>query len=118
MAFLTEKGHEAGGAASQSWAVAGGSRGLARERGLSRDALEYWKRRIPAKPSRQGRPPLTLIPVRPARPAASRGDLPRSSQCAPIELVDARRPALRIRLPAGFDAESLACVLDVLESRC
>lgn len=32
MAFLTEKGHEAGGAASQSWAVAGGSRGLARER--------------------------------------------------------------------------------------
>ncbi|CAG0944705.1 hypothetical protein GPROT2_02794 [Gammaproteobacteria bacterium] len=90
----------------------------ARERGLSRDALEYWKRRIPAKPSRQGRPPLTLIPVRPARPAASRGDLPRSSQCAPIELVDARRPALRIRLPAGFDAESLACVLDVLESRC
>lgn len=83
----------------------------ARERNISRDALEYWKRRIPvAMPSAPSRSPLTLIPIRPALPAAS--------DTAPIELVDDARPGLRIRLPIGFDAISLARVLDLLESRC
>lgn len=82
----------------------------ARRRGLSRDALEYWKRCIPAGRSGQGRAPLTLIPVRPQRPAAV--------DAAPIELIDERRPALRIRLAAGFDAAALLRLFDVLQSRC
>jgi len=82
----------------------------ARSRGLSRDALEYWKRRIPARRSGQGRAPLTLIPVRPALPAVV--------DSAPIELVDDRQPGLRIRLAAGFDAACLSRLLDLLESRC
>jgi hypothetical protein len=83
----------------------------ARERNISRDALEYWKRRIPvAEPSTQSRSPLTLIPIRPALPAVP--------VTAPIELVADARPGIRIRLPASFDAVSLARLLDLLESRC
>jgi hypothetical protein len=85
-----------------------------RERNLSRDALEYWKRRIPAQrrarlPAKPNRP-LTLIPLQPVLPAAV--------DTAPIELIAESRPGLRIRLAAGFDAASLARLLDLLESRC
>jgi hypothetical protein len=95
----------------EAWRASG--KGLsvwARERGLSRDALEYWKRRIPVAQASRRRLPLTLIPLRPEPPAAV--------GATPIELVDDRQPGLRIRLPAGFDAASLARVLDLLEARC
>ncbi|OGT90388.1 MAG: hypothetical protein A2514_03370 [Gammaproteobacteria bacterium RIFOXYD12_FULL_61_37] len=81
----------------------------ARERGLSRDALEYWKGRLPASRSVQGCSPLTLIPLRPERPVAT--------DTVPIELA-AARPGWRIRLAADFDAACLFRLLDVLESRC
>jgi hypothetical protein len=101
----------------------------ARERNLSRDALEYWKRRIPAqrrarllaKPNR----PLTLIPIQPVLPAAvddrrksDRWKCKAPWDSVPIELIAESRPGLRIRLAAGFDAASLARLLDLLESRC
>lgn len=83
----------------------------ARERNISRDALEYWKRRIPvAAPRVPSRSPLTLIPIRAMRPEVT--------DTEPIELVDDARPGLRIRLPAGFDAASLVRLLDLLETRC
>lgn len=83
----------------------------ARERNLSRDALEYWKRRVPvAMPSTPSRSPLTLIPIRHALPA-----VPDSS---PIEVINAARPELRIRLSPGFDADSLSRLLELLEVRC
>lgn len=78
---------------------------FARERGLSRDALEYWKRRLaPATPAA-----LALIPVRPAAAAWPSG------AGAPIELVIG---AARLILPPGFEAESLSRALEVLERRC
>ncbi len=94
----------------------------ARERGLSRDALEYWKRRIPAP--RRARPPakpdrpLTLIPIQPVLPTAVDERRKALWDTAPIELIAEARPGLRIRLAAGFDAASLARLLDLLESRC
>lgn len=77
---------------------------FARERGLSRDALEYWKRRLVAPSA----PTLKLIAVAPARCVAS-------SQGAPIELLIG--PA-RLVLAPGFDGETLVRVLDVLGRRC
>jgi len=96
----------------ESWRASGQTLSAwARERNISRASLEYWKRRIPvAAPRVPSRSPLTLIPIRPMRPEVS--------DTAPIELVDDARPRLRIRLPAGFDAVSLARLLDLLESRC
>ncbi len=85
----------------------------AREQGISRDALEYWKQQFSDKASASVRDrsngPLTLIPVQPALPA-----LPPSS----IEILLETRPCLRLSLSPGFDAASLARVLDVLEARC
>ena len=82
-----------------------------RERKISRDALEYWKRRIPvAAPRVASGSPLTLVPIRPTRPEVL--------DTAPIELVDDARPGLRILLPASFDAVSLARLFDLLEARC
>ena len=82
----------------------------ARRRNLSRDALEYWKRRIPAGAARLPAParrPLTLIPVEPA-----------AAPAAPIELVFDGLCGLSIRLPAGFEAAALSRLLDVLQARC
>jgi hypothetical protein len=112
---LSERGanRERWQAEVEAWRASGQTlSGWARKRGISRDALVYWKQRIPpvAAPRVPSRPPLTLIPIRPSRPEAS--------TIAPIELVDDARPGLRIRLPAGFDAVSLARLLDLLESRC
>lgn len=83
----------------------------ARQRNISRDALEYWKRRIPvvAATRAQTRTPLTLIPVRPVHVV---------QPVTLIELVNDTQPNWRIRLAAGFDAASLGVVLDALESRC
>ena len=82
----------------------------AREQGISRDALEYWKQQFSDKASASVRDrsngPLTLIPVQPALPPSS------------IEILLETRPGLRLSLSPGFDAASLARVLDVLESRC
>lgn len=88
----------------------------ARERGLSRDALQYWKKKYSVT-VRKPLGKLTLIPV--PRTTASeivretRG-LPVSSG-VPIELHIGER---RLILATGFDANSLRIVLDVLGSRC
>lgn len=83
----------------------------AREQGISRDALEYWKQQFSDKASVRERSngPLTLIPVSPATPVLSP---------SPIEILLETRPGLRLSLSPGFDAASLARVLDVLEARC
>ena len=83
----------------------------AREQGVSRDALEYWRRQFPAEAELRRSPnaPLTLIPVSPATPVLSP---------FPIEILLETRPSLRLSLSPGFDAVSLARVLDVLEARC
>lgn len=97
----------------ESWRASGQKLSAwARERNISRDALEYWKRRIPVAAPRvvSSRAPLTLIPIRPLRPEVS--------DTAPIELVDDARPGLRIRLPSRFDAASLGRLLELLETRC
>lgn len=85
-----------------------------RERGLSRDALHYWKERLcpdgrmektgAGAPVASPGKPLTLIPVKAAAAAAS-----------PIELWVGRR---RLLLGSGFDPGVLSQVLDVLEARC
>lgn len=72
----------------------------ARNQGLSRDALEYWKRKLQDKPGRT----LTLIPVAP---------VPSSAGAAPFELLLGTR---RLLLPPGFDGESLRRALAVLET--
>lgn len=96
----------------ESWRASGQKLSAwARKRNISRDALEYWKRRIPVAASGEAsRSPLTLIPMRPLRPEVS--------DAALIELVDDARPGLRIRLPAGFDAISLTRLFDILDTRC
>jgi len=83
----------------------------AREQGISRDALEYWRQQFPAEGLVRERPngALTLIPVQPAMPALS---------SSPIEIMLDSRPGLRLSLSPGFDAVSFARVLDVLEARC
>jgi hypothetical protein len=91
----------------KAWSASGKTLSAwARERRLSRDALEYWKRRLaPRKPAG-----LALIAVPPA-PAAVVPVIP----CAPIELVIG---SARVILSAGFDPQSLRRVLEVLEARC
>ncbi len=85
----------------------------ARHHGLSRDALEYWKRRfpLPRRVQRATGPdrPLTLIRIPPD--AAARTVL------APIEMT-VGRSGVRVILPPVFDAASLGRLLDVLEARC
>jgi hypothetical protein len=85
----------------------------ARDHGLSRDALEYWKRRfpMPRRAQRASRPdrPLTLIRIPP--------DAAAGSAVAPIEMT-VGRSGVRVILPAVFDAASLGSLLDVLEARC
>jgi len=90
----------------KAWSASGKTLSAwARERGLSRDALEYWKRRLAPRKSA----PLALIAVPPA-PA-----LVVASAGTPIELVIG---AARVILAAGFDPQSLSRVLEVLEARC
>lgn len=72
----------------------------ARSQGLSRDALEYWKRKLEGKPGRT----LTLIPVAP---------VPSSVGAAPLELLLGTR---RLILPPGFDGETLRRAIAVLET--
>lgn len=85
----------------------------AREQGISRDALEYWKQQFSDKASvsvrERSNGPLTLIPVQPTTMALS---------SSPIEIMLDTRPGLRLSLSPGFDAATLARVLDVLEARC
>lgn len=85
----------------------------AREQGISRDALEYWRQPFTAEGSSSTRErsngPLTLIPAEPATPALAP---------SPIEIMLETRPGLLLSLSPGFDAVSLARVLDVLEARC
>jgi transposase-like protein len=83
----------------------------AREQGVSRDALEYWRRQFPAEALDSERPSgaLTLIPVQPAMPVLSP---------SAIEILLETRPGLRLSLLPGFDVVSLTRVLDVLDARC
>ena len=82
----------------------------AREQGISRDALEYWRRQFSDVVVRERTSgPLTLIPVSPATPVLSP---------SPIEIMLGTWPGLRLSLSPGFDAASLARILDVLEARC
>ena len=98
----------------EAWRTSGQRLSIwAREQGISRDALEYWKQQFSAEASvsvrEKSNGPLTLIPVQPATPALS---------TFPIEIMLDTRPGLRLSLSPGFDAASLARVLDVLETRC
>lgn len=75
----------------------------AREQGVSRDALEYWKRKLQDKPGRT----LTLIPVAPTPTAMP------VTGAASLELLLGTR---RLVLPPGFDGESLRRAIAVLET--
>lgn len=85
----------------------------AREQGLSRDALDYWKRKLPDRERER----LTLIPVA-MSPAASaptpsrRAAVP-VAHVVPLELLLGTR---RLILPPGFDGESLRRAVAVLET--
>lgn len=84
----------------------------ARRRGVSRDALEYWKRRLPGESPGTGRGKATalkLIPVAAAAPLAPTGGA--------LELAIGR-DGWRIVVPADFDAAALARLLDVVDARC
>ncbi len=91
----------------EAWSASGKTLSAwARERELSRDALEYWKHRLaPRKPAG-----LALIAVPPAPAPVAPG-----TPCASIELVIG---SVRVILSAGFDPQSLSRVLEVLEARC
>ncbi len=82
----------------------------ARARGISRERLQYWKRRFVRKEGALGMGGrLARIPVVSPPVEAAPG--------APIEIrVEGAR--LRILLPAGFDVGALARLLDVVQARC
>jgi hypothetical protein len=83
----------------------------ARERGIARARLEYWKRRLAGRSEKSrgtvGR--LALIPV--ISPPAQ------ATPAAPIEVL-VERAGLRILLPTGFEAVELRRLLDVVGARC
>jgi hypothetical protein len=87
--------------------------GWARERRISRDRLEYWKRRLAERSGKSKSvgmvEPLALIPVvsPPAQPTPA----------APMEIL-VEHAGLRIVLPTGFDAAELLRLLDVVGARC
>lgn len=85
----------------------------AREQGLSRDALEYWKRKQQDPSVR----PITLIPVvAPAVSGTINASTPVTTSpkcCAPIEVLLGAR---RLVLPPGFDGDTLRRAISVLES--
>lgn len=74
----------------------------AREQGLSRDALEYWKRKVQGSNRGAAGGRLTLIPV--AMPTVA---------AAPLELLLGTR---RLVIPPGFDGDSLRRAIAVLET--
>lgn len=81
-----------------------------RERRLSRDTLEYWKRRLNARPT--GKAPLKLIAVAGAAATVA----PREAAPA-LELI-LERQGVRIVVPPNFDAASLSRLLDIVSPRC
>lgn len=96
----------------EAWRSSGKSLSAwAREQGLSRYALNYWKRRSEGKmrpggaPKSPKAPSSTFIALK-ANPVAAG---------VPLELVVG---GIRVVVPAGFDAETLVSVLRVLERRC
>jgi hypothetical protein len=82
----------------------------ARERGISRGRLEYWKRRLAGRSEKSGDRVgrLALIPV--VSPA-------QAMPAARIEVL-VERAGLRILLPTGFEAVELLRLLDVVGARC
>ena len=82
-----------------------------RKRGLSRDALQYWKRKFDGgELVAERQAPLQLIRV---GPELARGHGRRQS----LELVI--DPAgLRVVVPEDFDVATLSRLLDVVVSRC
>jgi hypothetical protein len=88
----------------------------AHQQGLSRDALEYWKRKLQDKPAQ----PITLIPVvAPAVSGATSASpapittVPKPTDPVPIELLLGTR---RLVLPPGFDSDTLRRAIAVLET--
>jgi hypothetical protein len=88
----------------------------ARERGLSRDALQYWKEKVSetqGKPARK----LTLIPV----PRTTMPKAVGEAQGLPMtagEPIELRIGECRLILAKGFDPDSLRSVLDILGGQC
>ena len=88
----------------------------AHQQGLSRDALEYWRRKLQDKPAQ----PITLIPVvapavsgtTSASPAPITTPL-KPTDPVPIELLLGTR---RLVLPPGFDSDTLRRAIAVLET--
>lgn len=95
----------------EAWLASGQSLSAwARNRGISRDRLEYWKRRLAGRTAKpEGLGPLTLIPLV--------SPLPEVAAAAPMEVI-IDRAGLRVVLSANFDAGALSRLLDVVEARC
>lgn len=83
----------------------------AREHGVSHYALRYWKRRAEGKARSVGKPKTSKSQA--PKFIAVRADAPAPG--APIELLVG---AVRVVVPAGFEAQTLAAVLAVLQQRC
>ena len=77
---------------------------FAREHGLERSRIYRWAARLGIR----SRPMVRFHPVRVVEAAGGRGELGGAIE---VVLVDGRR----LRVPAGFAAEDLARVLEVLE---
>jgi hypothetical protein len=80
-----------------------------RRTGIAEKRLRWWRKRLASTPAARS---TTLVPVRvkPAPAAAST-----TATAPPLEVV---LSDLVVRVPVGFDAETLARVLDVLDPGC
>ncbi len=94
----------------EAWRASGETlSGWARQRGLSRDALDYWNRRLTPAADRPD-PAIHLIPV-----SSTLAAVPVTPP--PLELI-IERMGLRIVLPVGFDAPTLSQLLQLVVSPC
>ena len=96
----------------QAWRSSGKALSAwAREHGVSHYALRYWKRRAEGKTRSVGKPKRSKSQA-PNFIAVRAGS---HTPGAPIELLVG---AVRVVVPAGFEAKTLAAVLTVLQQRC
>jgi transposase len=77
-----------------------------RRTGIAEKRLRWWRKRLAAAPAARS---TTLVPVR-IKPAS-----PTAASAPPLEVV---LGDVVVRVPTGFDAETLARVLDVLDPGC
>jgi transposase len=80
-----------------------------RRTGIAEKRLRWWRRRLAATPAARS---TALVPVR-IKPAASAPAA--AAAAAPLEVV---LGDVIVRVPVGFDAATLARVLDVLDPGC